>query len=262
MINSETLIPIATKAIIAILLLIIGNIVAGITAKVFSKILEKNKVDNVLIEFLRSFVRGTVIVLFAVFALNFLGFATASIIAVLSAAGLAIGLSLQGSLSNLASGVLTIALRPFKQGDYIEVSGVQGSVIKTGMFNTQIKTPDNKLIFIPNSQLTSGNIVNYSAEENRRVDMAVGIDYSSDINKVKEILLETINSHSLVINKEESFVGIVNYGDSSIDLTIRVWTRSGDYWSVYFDLMENIKSTLDTNNISIPFPQTVIHKAS
>lgn len=262
MLNTETLIPIAIKIVIAIVILIIGNIVAGISSKLLGKILEKNNTDAVLIEFLRSFVRGVTVVLFIVFALNFLGFATASIIAVLSAAGLAIGLSLQGSLSNLASGVLTIALRPFKQGDYIETAGVQGSVSKTGMFNTQIKTVDNKLIYIPNSQLTAGNIINYSAEPTRRVDLSIGIDYSSDLEKAKKVLLNTLNSHPKVINHNESQVGIVNYGASSIDLTLRAWTNSADYWDVYFDLMQEIKITLDSNNIGIPFPQTVIHKAN
>jgi len=179
--------------------------------------------------------------------------------AIIGAAGLAIGLALQGSLSNFAAGFLIIMFRPFKMGDYVEAGGESGVVTKISIFTTEFNSVDNKKIIIPNAQIMNGTITNYSAEETRRVDLSFGVGYEADIKKVKDILNGLITNHKLVLKDPESFVRLGNLGDSSIDFTVRIWVKTADYWAVYFDLTESAKEAFDKENINIPYPQMDVH---
>jgi small conductance mechanosensitive channel len=191
--------------------------------------------------------------------MNKVGIQTTSLIAIIGAAGLAIGLALQGSLANFAAGVLIIIFHPFKVGDVIEGAGVLGSVKELGIFTTVLKTPDNKTIFIPNGSLAGGNITNYTLEDTRRVEMTVGVGYGEDIRKVKEVLTDIITSDERVLKDPEPVVALLELADSSVNFVVRPWTKTEDYWGVYFDTMAAVKLRLDEEGIEIPFPQTDVH---
>ena len=187
------------------------------------------------------------------------GIATTSFIALLGAAGLAIGLALQGSLANFASGVLILIFKPYKINDFIEAAGIKGTVHEIQVFNTVLKTPDNKTIIIPNSQVSAGTITNYSTEATRRVDMTFGIGYSDDIDKAKSVLSKLLKEDSRVLDNPEIMIVVSELADSSVNFSVRGWVKAADYWGVYFDMHEKVKKTFDKENISIPFPQTDVH---
>jgi small conductance mechanosensitive channel len=189
-----------------------------------------------------------------------IGVETTSFVAILAAAGFAIGLALQGSLGNFAGGVLILLFKPFKVGDFIEAQGETGSVKKIQIFNTILTTGDNKTIIIPNGPLSNGNITNYSTQDTRRVDMVFGIGYDDDIKKAKTILEKMIKSEKRAIRLEDSLVAVGELADSSVNFKVRVWVNSGDYWGVYHDFHENVKLTFDKEGISIPYPQMDIHQ--
>jgi small conductance mechanosensitive channel len=195
-------------------------------------------------------------------ALGQLGIQTTSFIAILGAAGLAIGLALQGSLSNFAAGFLMIIFRPFKVGDFIEGAGVAGVVEEIQIFTTKLKTGDNKIIIVPNAKLSGDNITNYSAQETRRVDMTVGVAYSADLSKVREVLLDIISKDTRILAEPAPLVAVAELADSSVNFVVRVWTKTGDYWGVKFDATETIKNRFDAEGIGIPFPQRDIHIVS
>jgi small conductance mechanosensitive channel len=192
-------------------------------------------------------------------AINTLGVQTTSFIAVIGAAGLAIGFALQGSLANFASGVMLIIFRPFKAGDFVEAGGTSGAVEAIHIFNTVLKTPDNKKVIIPNSKVTGDNIVNYSAKDTRRVDLVFGIGYEDDIRKAKQTLEQIVASDERVLKDPAPTIAVSELGDSSVNFVVRPWVNTADYWSVYFDLTEKVKLTFDDQGISIPFPQTDVH---
>ena len=189
-------------------------------------------------------------------ALNKLGIQTASFIAVIGAAGLAIGLALQGSLSNFAAGILMIVFRPFKVGDYIEGAGVAGTVEAIQIFTTQLKTPDNKTIVIPNSKISSDNIVNYSTKGTRRLDLIIGIAYDDDIDKARQIIMDIIQKDERVFKDPEPIVVVSELADSSVNLTLRVWSKLEDFWNIFFETTEKVKKTFDAQGITIPFSPT------
>ena len=247
------------KLIAAIAILVIGRIVAKSIRKLIVKVMDKRKVDKTISSFISSLVFSGLYIFVILAALSQVGIQTTSFMAIIGAAGLAIGLALQGSLSNFASGFLIILFRPFKLGDYVEAGGVSGSVSKISIFTTNINTVDNKKIIVPNAQIMNGTITNYTAEKTRRVDLTFGVGYEADISKVKDILSNIINKHKLILKDPEPFVRLGNLGDSSIDFTVRVWTKTEDYWTVYFDLTENAKEEFDNENISIPYPQMDVH---
>jgi small conductance mechanosensitive channel len=195
-------------------------------------------------------------------ALGQLGIQTTSFIAILGAAGLAIGLALQGSLANFAAGFLMIIFRPFKVGDFIEGAGVAGVVEEIQVFTTTLKTGDNKIIIVPNAKLSGDNIINYSAQETRRVDMTVGVSYSADLSKVREVLLDIISKEARILPEPAPLVAVAELADSSVNFVVRVWTKTGDYWGVKFDMTETIKNRFDAEGIGIPFPQRDIHIVS
>jgi small conductance mechanosensitive channel len=243
----------------ALLILIIGLWVIRIGVKVIDKGMKKANVEESLRKFFRSFLAVILKLLLLVSVASMVGIATASFVAVLGAAGLAVGLALQGSLGNFAGGVLILLFRPFKVGDVIESQGFTGKVSEIQIFNTIMKTADNKTIIIPNGNLSNGNIVNYSTEANRRVDMTFGIGYSDDIVKARSVLGKILKHDSRVLADPEPMIVVSELADSSVNFSVRAWVVSADYWGFYFDMQEKVKLAFDENGISIPFPQTDVH---
>ncbi len=192
-------------------------------------------------------------------ALSQVGIQTTSFIAIIGAAGLAIGLALQGSLANFAAGFLLIIFRPFKVGDFIEAGGVSGSVESIQIFTTTLTTPDNKTVIVPNSNIYSGNITNYSAKETRRVDLVVGVSYDADLSQVKAILNEIAANDERVMSDPEPVIAVSELADNSVNLVMRMWTKTADYWGVYFDATETVKVRLDEAGVGIPYPQRDVH---
>jgi small conductance mechanosensitive channel len=247
------------KIVGALAIVIFGRIVTGILAGVVRRLMNRSKADETLIKFVVSLTRIALLTFIIIAALGTLGVQTASFVAVIGAAGLAVGFALQGSLANFASGVMIIIFRPFKAGDYVEAGGVSGSIEAVHIFNTIMKTPDNKEVIVPNSKITGDNIVNYSANEMRRVDMVFGIGYGDDIRKAKNILVQILGSDPRVLKDPAPTVAVSELGDSSVNFVVRPWVKTADYWAVYFDITEKVKLTFDEQNVSIPFPQRDVH---
>ncbi|MES2662076.1 MAG: mechanosensitive ion channel domain-containing protein [Pseudomonadota bacterium] len=245
--------------IAAIIIFILGRWAAGLIARATDKMLMRAQVDRAIISFVHNLVYVGVLIFVVIAALSKLGIQTASFVAVLGAAGLAIGLALQGSLSNFAAGVLLIIFRPFKEGDYIEAGGTAGIVERIMIFSTQLRSPDNKRIIVPNSSVTGSNIINYSANATRRIDLMIGIDYAADLKKAKYVLQQLVDAETRILKNEEIFIGVAALADSSVNFVIRFWVMSTDYWPVTYDLNEKIKIALDDAGIAIPFPQMNIH---
>ncbi len=243
----------------ALATLVIGIWIAKWLAKTSGKLLDKRSVDPTLTKFVTSLLKITLITFVIISAISQVGMETTSFIAIIGAAGLAIGFALQGSLSNFASGVMLIIFKPIKLGDYIEGGGASGTVETIGIFVTTLVTPDNKVIIIPNSSLTGSNIVNYSAKDTRRVDMVFGIGYGDDIDKAKNVIKSVIDNDSRILEDPAPKIVVSELADSSVNFNVRPWVNRGDYWGVYFDVTEQIKKKFDEQNISIPFPQRDIH---
>jgi small conductance mechanosensitive channel len=247
------------KVLMALVILIVGRIVARILRNTLRKALRRVNVDEMLVSFASNIVYVLLLVMVIIAAINQLGVQTTSFIAIIGAAGLAVGLALQGSLANFAAGVMIIIFRPFKVGDFIDAGGTMGSVEEIEIFTTKMKTPDNKQIIMPNSQITSGSITNFSAKDTRRIDMIIGVSYADDLNKVKSVLESILEADHRVLKEPEPTIGVLELADSSINFTVRPWVKSTDYWSSLFDLNKTIKERFDQEDISIPFPQQVVH---
>ncbi|EJL6465500.1 small-conductance mechanosensitive channel MscS [Vibrio cholerae] len=257
--NSDLLIQYGVNVISAILILFIGNLVVKGVAGSVANVLKKKEMDKAVVEFIHGLVRYTLFIIVLIAALSRIGVQTASVVAVIGAAGLAVGLALQGSLSNFAAGVLIVAFRPFKSGDYVEIGGVAGSVDSIQIFQTVLKSPDNKMVVVPNSAVIGGAITNYSRHETRRVDMVIGVSYKSDLQKTKRVLRETLEKDPRILKDPDMTIGVLTLADSSINFVVRPWCKTSDYWAVYFDSMQAIKEALDANGIEIPFPQMDVH---
>ena len=257
--NSDLLIQYGVNIISAVLILFIGNIVAKMVANSVAKMLDKKKMDKAVVEFIHGIVRYTLFVIVLITALSRIGVQTASVVAVIGAAGLAIGLALQGSLSNFAAGVLIVGFRPFKSGDYVEVGGVAGSVEAIQIFQTVLKTPDNKMVVVPNSGVIGSPITNYSRHDTRRVDLTIGVSYSSDLKLTKKVIQEALEKDERILKDHDITIGVVALADSSVNFVVRPWCKTADYWDVYFDSNQAIKEALDANGIEIPFPQMDVH---
>lgn len=255
----ELLMNYGPKLILAIVTLIVGLWIIKLFVKGLSKTLERSKIDVSLLRFLSSLVRILLKVLLVISVASMVGIEMTSFIAILGAAGLAIGLALQGTLANFAGGVLILLFRPYKVGDFIDAAGYVGTVNQIQIFNTVLKTLDNKTIIIPNGILSNASITNFSTEPTRRVDMTFGIGYSDDLKKAKEILEELLRSDKRVLSDPEPMVAVSELGDSSVNFTVRTWCNSADYWRIYFDMQEKVKLEFDKNGISIPFPQQDVH---
>ncbi|WP_236890094.1 mechanosensitive ion channel family protein [Desulfoluna limicola] len=247
------------KVVAALAIFIIGRIAAGMLRGVLKKMMEKGQVEPTLTSFICSVSYVAMLAFVIIAALGKLGVQTASFVAVLGAAGLAVGLALQGSLSNFASGVLLVIFTPFKVGDYVEAGGTSGTVEEISIFSTIIKSPDNKRIIVPNASVTGANIINHTANDQRRVDLVVGVGYGDDIDLVRTTLQEILAKDDRLLAEPAPTIGVVELAESSVNLVVRPWVKTADYWAVYFDLNEAIKKTFDEKGISIPFPQRDLH---
>lgn len=266
-INIEKIIDLVTlwlttysmKIITAVLIFIIGKWVAQKLTGLFIKLLDKNRVDITLSRFLESIVYYTLLVGVMIAAAGQLGINTTSFIAILGAAGLAIGLALKDSLSNFSSGVMLILFRPFRVGDFVSAGGVAGKVMRIDLFNTTLNTPDNQRVIVPNANITNGVITNVTANDTRRVDLTIGIGYGDDILKVKRVLGEILATDKRVLETPAPQIAVSELADSSVNFVVRPWVKTEDYWDLYFDLTEKIKLTFDKEGITIPFPQQDVH---
>jgi len=247
------------RVIAAVVVFVVGRWIAKGLTKFLEKVLNKRQVDPTIVSFVANMTYVALLVFVVLAALGQLGIQTTSFIAVIGAAGLAIGLALQGSLANFAAGFLMIIFRPFKVGDFIEGAGVAGTVEVIQIFTTQLKTPDNKTVIIPNAALTAGNITNYSAKGTRRVDLVFGIGYGDDIDHAKKVIMDVLAKEERILKDPATTIGVVELADSSVNFAVRPWVKADDYWSVYFNLTENIKKNFDSQGISIPFPQRDVH---
>lgn len=247
------------KVAAALAILFVGRIAAGWGRRLVEKVLERGRTDKIVVGFVGSIVYIGLMVFVVLAALGQLGIQTTSFIAILGAAGLAIGLALQGSLANFAAGFLLIMFRPFKVGDFIEAAGVSGSVESIQIFTTTLTTGDNKLVIVPNSNIYSGNIINYSAKESRRVDLVVGVSYDADLAQTKQILNEIAAADERVFKDPAPLVAVSELADNSVNLVMRMWTKTGDFWAVKFAATEEIKRRLDEAGIGIPYPQRDVH---
>ena len=252
-------IDISAKLLLAVVILAIGSKIIKIVENNLRKENKLKHLDASVKGFLISFISITSKIVLFIAILHLLGVPTASIITVFGSCAVAIGLALQGGLSNIAGGLMILIFKPFKVGDYIEVSGKEGTVKSITMFYTTITTFDNKLIQLPNGSLSNSNITNYTANKKRRVDIDISVSYSSDIDKVKKVINELISKNELVLQEENNYVKLSKHDDSALVFAVRVWTKTENYWDLYFDLMESIKKTLDKNKIEIPFPQMDVH---
>lgn len=243
----------------AIVIFYVGKLAVSIVMRGLHRVMRAREVDKTLETFVGNLVRMALLVFVVIAAISALGIQTASFIAVLGAAGLAVGLALQGSLSNFASGVLIVLFRPYKVGDFIEAAGVSGTVIAVEILTTVFKTGDNKQIIVPNSQIMGDTITNYSANDMRRVDLVIGVSYDDDLDKVRATLEELIAADERILDEPAHKIAVSELGDSSVNFVVRPWVKTEDYWNVVFDLTEAIKKRFDKEGISFPFPQQDVH---
>lgn len=247
------------KILAAVIILVVGLWVAKKIKNCFVKALQKKEVDPTLIGFFSSMLHGALVVFICIAAIGKLGVQTTSFVAVIGAAGLAVGLALQGSLSNFASGVLLILFKPFQAGNFIKAGGEAGVVVEVGILTTELKTPDNVKIILPNSAILGGSITNVSAHPTRRVDMVVGVGYGDDLNKAKQIMEDLLAADERVLKDPAVTIAVSNLGDSSVDFVVRPWVNSADFWAVKFDFTKAVKEKFDAEGISIPYPQSDVH---
>lgn len=242
--------------------LIIGILILSIGFKIIKKfvnhvmlLLSKRDIDLTLRKFLKFLLLSVLKVAVIIIVLEYWGMSLSSFAAVIASAGVAIGLALQGSLSNFAGGFIILLIRPFKVGDYVEAAGHGGTVEQIGLFYTQLVTPDNKQILIPNGSVSNDSLINYSAKNTRRVDLTFSVGYEDDILHVRRVLKDIVNNHKLIINEPEPFIGVVEHGDNAIKFATRVWCKTEDYWTIYLDLLEEVKVRFDEEGITIPYPK-------
>ncbi len=247
------------RVVAAVVILIVGRWIAKALKKLTESVMRKKEVEPTVVSFVANLVYIALLVFVVIAAINQVGVQTTSFIAVIGAAGLAIGLALQGSLANFAAGFLLILFRPFKVGDYIEGAGVAGSVEEIQVFVTKLKTPDNKEVIIPNAKLTGDNIINYSAKETRRIDLVFGVAYDADLLRVRKIIEEMLSKDTRVLKDPAPTIGVLELADSNVNFAVRPWVKTGDYWDVYFALTEDVKKRFDAEGVGIPFPQRDVH---
>lgn len=247
--------------IIAILIYIVGKALIMLANRMLQKMLNRKHIDPTIQTFLKSLVNILLMVLLIISVVSALGINTTSFAALLASAGVAVGMALSGNLQNLAGGIVVLLFRPFKVGDYIEAQGVGGTVQEIQIFHTILNTPDNKKIYLPNGSLSSGNIVNYSKEPTRRVDFTISIDYGESIDKVRAVLKEIVTNDQRVLTTPEPVIALNALADSSVNIALRVWVKSEDYWAVYWETNEKIYNEFNRRGINFPFPQLTVHNA-
>jgi small conductance mechanosensitive channel len=259
----NTLIAFATnygiRILGAVLVLIIGRVLAGVARNGVRKGLTKGKMDPALVSFFSSLAYYLILIFTVLAALRNFGIETASLVAVMGAAGFAIGFAMQGALSNFAAGVMLLVFRPFKIGDYIDAAGTAGTVKEIHLFTTMLYTPDNVRVLVPNGKIFGDTIKNFTAEETRRIDIVMGIGYGSDIERAIAIMQRIMTEDERVLKAPEPQIAVAELGDSSVNLVVRPWSRKEDYWSLKFDLTRRFKESFDREGIEIPFPQRVVH---
>lgn len=253
------LVEVVPSVLMAIAILVIGWLIAGVVSRMVERLMKKANMDVSLVPFFKSLINTLLKVIVVISAAGVVGVETTSFVAVLGAAGLAIGLALQGSLGNFAGGVLILIFKPIRVGDYIEAQGTQGVVEEIQIFCTVITTIDNKTVILPNGPLAGGVIVNYTKKETRRVDMTFGVSYGDDIDKVKSVIKSVLDADSKVLKSPAADIFVSAHGANSVDFAVRPWVKTADYWDVYFNVHEQLKKKFDENNISIPFPQRDVH---
>jgi small conductance mechanosensitive channel len=247
------------KVIAAAAILVIGYFAAIGVRAFLRRMLQKSRVDETLVSFITSVSYVAIMAFVVIAAVGKLGVQTASFVALLGAAGLAVGLALQGSLANFAAGVLMVIFKPFKVGDFIEAGGSMGVVEEIGIFTTELKSPDNKKIIVPNAKVTGDKIINYSAKEQRRVDIVAGVSYSDDLDKVRKVLEKILSEDNRVLQEPAPTISVLELADSSVNFAVRPWVKTADYWDVFFAIQEKIKKSFDAEGIAIPFPQHDVH---
>jgi small conductance mechanosensitive channel len=247
------------RLLTALIVLVIGLWIVGKISRVFGKMMQKREIDKSLQGFLRSLVSILLKVLVFISVLGMLGVQMTSFIAILGAAGLAVGLALSGTLQNFAGGVMILLFKPFKAGDFIDAQGFMGTVAEIQIFNTVLNTPDNKVIIIPNGGLATGSLTNFSKKETRRVDWTFGIAYGDSYQKAREVLNGLIEADERILKDPAPFIALSNLNDSSFDIVVRTWVNAADYWDVFFDMNEKVYETFAKEGINIPFPQMDVH---
>ena len=252
-------IDLGIKVATALAIFFIGKYIIGLVVGGLRKVMQKQAIEKTLETFVCNLVRMVLLVVVIIATISALGIETTSFIAIFGAAGLAVGLALQGSLSNFASGVLIVLFRPYKVGDFIEAAGIAGSVEQVQILTTILKTGDNKQIIVPNSQIMDSIITNYSANDTRRVDLVVGVSYEDDLDKVRKTIAELIAADERILTEPAATIAVSELADSSVNFVVRPWALTSDYWAVRFDLTEAIKKRFDQDNITFPFPQQDVH---
>ncbi len=247
------------KILLAVVVLIIGLWIIKAVLKALGRNLEKKDVDPTLRQFLGSLLSMLLKIMLIISVISMLGVEMTSFIAILAAAGLAVGMALSGTLQNFAGGAMLVLFKPFKVGDFIDAQGYMGTVKEIQIFNTILKTPDNKTIIIPNGGLSTSAMTNFSTEPQRRVDFTFGIGYGDDIDKAKKVIEGLIAADDRILKDPAPFIAVSELADSSVNFVVRVWAEAGNYWGIFFDMTENVKKTFDKEGISIPFPQTDVH---
>lgn len=250
------------KIITCIIVYYVGRFIIKWIEKFTNNILEKKRIDKSVKSFLGSLINITLTILLIMSIIGVLGIQTTSFAALIASAGLAVGMAMKDNLTNFAGGVMILFNKPIKIGDYISAQNQDGTVRSIGILYTVLTTVDNKTIYIPNGPLSTGNILNYSTQKQRRIDITIGVDYGTPLKEVKEILNTIINTNSSILKNPEPFIGLIKLNDSSIDFVVRVWAQSKDYWNVYFYLNEKIYDRFTEEKINIPFPQMTVHIAN
>ncbi len=257
--ETSLLATMAVRIIYSVIILAAGIWAGKILAHIVQGSLERRKADPALAGFIGNLINVSLIAFAVIAALSQLGIETMSIVAIVGAAGLAIGLALKDSLGNFAAGVMILIFRQFKTGDIIEAGGVIGEVESLDLFSTQLRTDDNKTVFIPNGKLLNNNLINYSMKGTRRLDLVISVCYEADLSRVRELLQEVLGEHQRVLKAPEPTIGVLELADSSVNLAVRPWVENGDYWTVFFDLQEMIKCRFEEAGIKVPFPQREVH---
>jgi len=260
---NEELLPMlfdwAVKLFLALVIYIVGKWVAGLVTRWLMKFMQARSMDPTLVTFLANLTHAVLLVAVILAALDTLGLPVTSLVAVVGAAGLAVGLAMKDSLSNFAAGVMLVMFRPFSKGDLIEAAGVTGKVEEIRIFNTALVTADNKQVIIPNGQVAAGTITNYTAKDTRRVDLVIGVGYDDDLKVARDVITRVCTSHPKVLSEPALNIFVVNLGDSSVDFAGRPWARTEDYWTVWGDVLEQCKVELEAAGCSIPYPQRDVH---
>lgn len=247
--------------LLAAVIFIAGRFLISIINRLVAQMMERRKIDATIQSFLRSFINILLTILLLISVVSALGVNTTSFAALLASAGVAIGMALSGNLQNLAGGLIILLFKPYKVGDYIDAQGVSGTVKEIQIFHTVLTTPDNKIIYVPNGSLSSGSVTNYSLSALRRVDWTIGVEYGTEIEKVRQTALDLIKKDSRILTDPAPFIALSALADSSVNITIRAWTKNEDYWGVFFDMNQNIYEVFNKEGIAFPFPQVTVHQA-